>query len=101
MMLDLDGFKEVNDTFGHNTGDLVLVQVAQRIVTSVRDDDAVARLGGDEFAVLLSHAPGDQVAVLARRVLAALELPLTVPWNHRRGRCQHRHRHRCAGRNRR
>jgi diguanylate cyclase (GGDEF)-like protein len=78
MMLDLDGFKEVNDTFGHNTGDLMLVQVAQRIVTSVRDDDAVARLGGDEFAVLLSHAPGDHVAMLARRVLAALELPLTV-----------------------
>ena len=58
MMLDLDGFKEVNDTFGHSTGDQVLVQVAQRIVNSVRGDDAVARLGGDEFAVLLSHGPG-------------------------------------------
>ena len=57
-MLDLDGFKEVNDTFGHSAGDQVLVQVAQRIVASVRDGDAVARLGGDEFAVLLADRPG-------------------------------------------
>jgi diguanylate cyclase (GGDEF)-like protein len=78
IMLDLDGFKEVNDTFGHSTGDLVLIQVAQRVLKSVRDDDTVARLGGDEFAILLSHGPGDHVAVLARRVLSALELPMTI-----------------------
>jgi diguanylate cyclase (GGDEF)-like protein len=78
MMLDLDGFKEVNDTFGHSTGDQVLIQVAQRVVNSVRDGDAVARLGGDEFAILLATGPADHVAVLARRVLAALELPLAV-----------------------
>jgi diguanylate cyclase (GGDEF)-like protein len=78
MMLDLDGFKEVNDTFGHSAGDQVLVQVARRIVNSVRDGDAVARLGGDEFAVLLAHGPGDDVTMLARRVLAALELPLAL-----------------------
>jgi diguanylate cyclase (GGDEF)-like protein len=78
MVLDLDGFKEVNDTFGHSTGDLVLVQVAQRVLHSVRDEDTVARLGGDEFAILLSHGPGDHVAVLARRVLSALELPMTI-----------------------
>ena len=78
IMLDLDGFKEVNDTFGHSTGDLVLIQVAQRVLKRVRDDDTVARLGGDEFAVLLSHGPGDHVAVLARRVLSALELPMTI-----------------------
>ena len=78
MMLDLDGFREINDTFGHSTGDEVLVQVAQRVVNSVRGIDTVARLGGDEFAVLLAPGPADHVAVLARRVLAALELPLTL-----------------------
>ncbi|MFZ0130291.1 MAG: EAL domain-containing protein [Candidatus Dormiibacterota bacterium] len=78
MMLDLDGFKEVNDTFGHSIGDQVLVQVGRRIVSCVREVDVVARLGGDEFAILLAAGPGDQVAVLARRVLAALELPLAL-----------------------
>jgi len=78
MILDLDGFREINDTFGHSRGDEVLVQVAQRVVNSVRDIDTVARLGGDEFAVLLAPGPADHVAVLARRVLAALELPLSL-----------------------
>jgi diguanylate cyclase (GGDEF)-like protein len=78
MMLDLDGFKEVNDTFGHSIGDQVLVQVGRRIVNCVREVDIVARLGGDEFAILLAAGPGDQVTVLARRVLAALELPLAL-----------------------
>ncbi|HEV3275097.1 MAG TPA: EAL domain-containing protein [Candidatus Dormibacteraeota bacterium] len=78
MMLDLDGFKAVNDTYGHSTGDQVLVQVAQRIVDSVRSGDIVARLGGDEFAVVLTACHGDQVPVLARRVLAALELPVKL-----------------------
>jgi diguanylate cyclase (GGDEF)-like protein len=78
MMLDLDGFKEVNDTFGHSIGDQVLVQVGRRVVNSVRDVDTVARLGGDEFAVLLGPGPGDYVDILTRRVLAALELPLAM-----------------------
>jgi diguanylate cyclase len=78
MMLDLDGFKEVNDTFGHSIGDQVLVQVARRVVNSVRGVDTVARLGGDEFAVLLASGPGDYADILARRVLAALELPLAM-----------------------
>jgi diguanylate cyclase (GGDEF)-like protein len=78
LMLDLDGFKEVNDTFGHSTGDQVLIQVAQRIVASVRDGDAVARLGGDEFAIVLATGRRDEVAILARRVLTALELPLVL-----------------------
>jgi len=78
IMLDLDGFKEVNDTFGHSVGDQVLVRVAERIANTVREGDAIARLGGDEFAVLLAECPADHVTVLARRILAALELPLTV-----------------------
>ncbi|MFZ0180850.1 MAG: EAL domain-containing protein [Candidatus Dormiibacterota bacterium] len=78
MMLDLDGFKEINDTFGHSIGDQVLIRVARRIVSSVRDIAAVARLGGDEFAVLPAPGAGDDVDVLARRVLAVLELPLAI-----------------------
>jgi diguanylate cyclase (GGDEF)-like protein len=78
LMLDLDGFKEVNDTFGHSTGDQVLIQVAHRIVACVRDGDAVARLGGDEFAVVLATGRTEEVAILARRVLTALELPLVL-----------------------
>ncbi len=78
MMLDLDGFKEVNDTFGHSTGDQVLMQVASRVVASVRDVDFVARLGGDEFAVVLAQGLSDQTTTLARRVLAALELPISM-----------------------
>ncbi len=78
MILDLDDFKEVNDTLGHTVGDQVLVQVARRIAGSVRSVDAVARLGGDEFAILLASTPGAHAATLARRVLSALELPVTV-----------------------
>ena len=78
MMLDLDGFKEVNDTCGHSIGDQVLIQVSRRITNCVRDVDAVARLGGDEFAVLLVSDAGDQATVMARRVLAALELPVAL-----------------------
>jgi diguanylate cyclase (GGDEF)-like protein len=78
LMLDLDGFKAVNDTFGHNVGDRLLIQVAERIVTSVRDVDLVARLGGDEFATLFARGSQDQSAAIALRILAALELPFTL-----------------------
>jgi diguanylate cyclase (GGDEF)-like protein len=79
LMMDLDGFKEINDTLGHHHGDLLLQQVARRLTEQTRPGDLVARLGGDEFAILLPTATGveDCVAV-ARRVLAGLEGPMSV-----------------------
>jgi diguanylate cyclase (GGDEF)-like protein len=56
VLLDLDGFKEINDRHGHPVGDAVLVQVARVMVSSVRGSDVVARIGGDEFALILLHA---------------------------------------------
>ncbi|MPN33847.1 putative signaling protein [bioreactor metagenome] len=58
MYLDLDGFKEINDTYGHEFGDSILVTVGNRLVKSLKETDFVARLGGDEFAVLVEHVEG-------------------------------------------
>jgi diguanylate cyclase (GGDEF)-like protein len=76
LMIDLDGFKQVNDTMGHVNGDLLLQEVAGRLTHSVRGYDTVARLGGDEFAVLLPRltAP-DEADEIAHRVLSALRQP--------------------------
>ena len=77
MILDLDRFKEINDTLGHHIGDLVLQQIAERLKTPLRRSDMIARLGGDEFAILLSpvHADGS-VTKLAGRLQKALEAPM-------------------------
>lgn len=79
MFIDLDKFKPVNDSFGHEVGDLLLVQVAERLVECIRESDTVARLGGDEFVVLLaggSLAGGE--TVVAEKILAAMALPFHV-----------------------
>jgi diguanylate cyclase (GGDEF)-like protein len=79
LFLDLDRFKEVNDTFGHAAGDGLLRSVAARLRTCVRDEDTVARLAGDEFVVLLPFlASPDDVLLVAQRVLDALGKPITV-----------------------
>jgi diguanylate cyclase (GGDEF)-like protein len=77
---DLDGFKAVNDTYGHDTGDALLVVVAERLRACVRPDDVVSRLGGDEFTVLLTEPTRTPEAVaVARRIEAALAEPMSLP----------------------
>jgi diguanylate cyclase (GGDEF)-like protein len=78
MILDLDGFKEVNDTLGHQQGDILLVEVAERVRTAVGEIGLVARLGGDEFAVLLEGDDEDRAVAVGRRVLRSLEYPMAL-----------------------
>ena len=92
LLIDLDGFKELNDTLGHHAGDEVLRQIGPRLKELLRDDDTLARLGGDEFAVILQ--PGDEATGQHRGPAAARGARAVVrgrrhPRPHRR---QHRHR---------
>lgn len=79
MFLDLDGFKEVNDTLGHDAGDMLLKTVATRLGNTLRPQDTVARLGGDEFAILVTEVRQEvDLAVIARKLLTALKEPVTI-----------------------
>jgi diguanylate cyclase (GGDEF)-like protein/PAS domain S-box-containing protein len=84
MFLDLDHFKQLNDTRGHDVGDLLLKQVAQRLNECMREVDCVARLGGDEFVVLLealssqAHEAATQTEAIANKILYALSQPYTL-----------------------
>lgn len=79
LYVDLDHFKEVNDTMGHAAGDQLLVETAHRLLQAVRESDTVARLGGDEFAIILPQIGGlAEVEDVARRVLAALASPFEL-----------------------
>jgi len=77
LLIDLDGFKKVNDTYGHAAGDQLLVTVAQRLRDGIRGADTAARLGGDEFAVILDGMDASEDALLvAGRLLTAIRAPL-------------------------
>jgi diguanylate cyclase (GGDEF)-like protein len=79
LTLDLDRFKEINDTYGHDAGDRVLVQAADRLRNAVRPTDTVARTGGDEFVVIQCDAPQPEGAVqLAQRFVEVLTLPFDI-----------------------
>ncbi|MBU3988905.1 MAG: EAL domain-containing protein [Gammaproteobacteria bacterium] len=78
-LLDLDGFKPINDTYGHDVGDLILVEVANRLRAALREIDTVARLGGDEFVLVLSGSGAElDYQHSLERVLAVLAQPFTV-----------------------
>jgi diguanylate cyclase (GGDEF)-like protein len=78
LLIDLDGFKEINDALGHHAGDLVLQEVATRLRSALRASDTVARLGGDEFAVLLPATDINRAELAARKVLHDLEHPFVA-----------------------
>ncbi|MBL7260093.1 GGDEF domain-containing protein [Paractinoplanes lichenicola] len=78
MLIDLDGFKQVNDQYGHAAGDDLLRRIAERLQGCLRDTDTVARIGGDEFAVLLLPEPGHDLHDVAARIVRTVEAPVAV-----------------------
>jgi diguanylate cyclase (GGDEF)-like protein len=83
LFLDLDRFKQLNDAHGHDQGDELLIQVAQRLLACVREVDTVARLGGDEFVIALAQLGGDEVQALsgAMSVVAKVRHTMALPFD--------------------
>jgi len=78
LFCDLDRFKMTNDTLGHNSGDLLLIEVAARFERAIREGDTIARLGGDEFAVVLDETTSEDAAIMAQRLLDAVRAPFVI-----------------------
>jgi diguanylate cyclase (GGDEF)-like protein/PAS domain S-box-containing protein len=78
LLIDLDRFREINDTLGHHRGDLVIKEVCHRLQGVLRKSDMVARLGGDEFGLLVPKADADDAVLVARKIFEAFEPPLSV-----------------------
>lgn len=81
LFIDLDQFKFVNDSLGHNTGDQLLNEVAKRIKSCVREQDMVARHSGDEFIILIENVPKHDIDIIAKRILSLLESPFFIKEN--------------------
>ena len=93
MLLDLDGFKEINDTLGHDAGDQLLIAVSQRLRACLRPADTVARLGGDEFTILLEEITHLREATrVAERIEDSLRTPFVLDGHEADDHDQHRHR---------
>jgi diguanylate cyclase (GGDEF)-like protein len=82
LVCDLDGFKLVNDTFGHQAGDTLLREIANRMIQEAGPNAVVARLGGDEFAILVPHALEILAAMTAQRLVAAVSQPIQIGVRH-------------------
>ncbi|HNI35748.1 MAG TPA: GGDEF domain-containing protein, partial [Microthrixaceae bacterium] len=76
LYIDLDGFKQINDTFGHDAGDRVLIEAGRRLRTCLTDGETLARLGGDEFAVLVDAVSGNRAIELAECILSTIGEPI-------------------------
>lgn len=93
LFIDLDNFKDVNDTLGHNIGDLLIQQIAKRLESCMRAGDTIARLGGDEFVVVLESLceqrieAAKQVSAIGEKILAVLNMPYQLEINEYRGTC--------------
>ena len=82
-LCDLNGFKQINDVYGHGVGDELLVVVAQRLLKAVRESDLAARVGGDEFAILAQHLMGPEAAAtVAQRIIASVGEPIVIAGVH-------------------
>lgn len=82
MMLDLDRFKSINDTYGHSVGDRVLVEIARRLRANMRSEDLIARIGGEEFLVVMPDTDLDQARVAAHRMCALVrDTPVSLPYD--------------------
>jgi diguanylate cyclase (GGDEF)-like protein len=83
MLLDLDRFKTVNDTFGHDMGDELLKAVTERLKVCVREVDTVARMGGDEFTIILEGVSSEQnILVVAKRITESIAAPFELKGHH-------------------
>ena len=79
LFLDLNHFKEVNDTMGHESGDALLKEIAKRLKESVREEDTVARLGGDEFAIILQQLQNSQDTIkISKKIIESVSKPFKV-----------------------
>jgi len=102
MFLDLDNFKAVNDEYGHDVGDLLLVEAAHRISSCVREVDTVARFGGDEFVVILSELDVKRAesithaTLVAQKLLAVLNKPYLLKYE-QKGKAETTVEHHCTG----